>query len=56
MNRLIDIGASGLHPDSYPIEIAILIDGKTHEWLIKSLDSWEHWDPNLVRQVSFVNN
>lgn len=40
---IIDIEASGLHFDSYPIEIAVLASGKYHSWLIKPDESWTHW-------------
>ncbi|MBI3563446.1 MAG: hypothetical protein HY080_17215 [Gammaproteobacteria bacterium] len=42
--NLIDIEASGLHRDSYPIEIAILVNGKILSWLITPEKSWSHWD------------
>jgi DNA polymerase III epsilon subunit-like protein len=41
--NIIDIEASGLRSDSYPIEIAILVDGKKHVWLIKPEDHWTYW-------------
>ncbi len=46
MNDLIyiDIEASGLHFDSYPIEIAIRIHQKTYSWLIKPEHNWKYWD------------
>lgn len=40
---IIDIEASGLHFDSYPIEIAVLVNGLPHVWLIKPESSWTHW-------------
>ncbi len=42
--NVIDIEASGLAWDSYPIEIAIVINNKTHCWLIKPETDWTHWD------------
>ncbi|GAB1256611.1 3'-5' exonuclease [Aurantivibrio plasticivorans] len=42
--KIIDVEASGLHPDSYPIEIGVLIDGEVHCWLIKPSESWTFWD------------
>ncbi len=42
--NLIDIEASGLGLDSYPIEIAILINKKMFSWLIAPEKSWRHWD------------
>jgi len=43
---IIDIEASGLHFDSYPIEIAVLVNRKHHVWLIKPEPSWTHWCNN----------
>lgn len=40
---VIDIEASGLHMDSYPIEVAILKQGEVRSWLIKPKSSWTHW-------------
>ena len=62
MINLIDIEASGLHQDSHPIEIAILVDGNIHEWLISPLDSWSHWDTKAetdchgISQGTLVSN
>ena len=41
--KIIDIEASGLHIDSYPIEIAIHLGNRVVSWLIKPLKSWRHW-------------
>lgn len=41
--NIIDIEASGLHFDSYPIELAVLIDGRAKSWLIKLEASWQYW-------------
>jgi len=45
MNQIavIDLEASGLHFDSYPIEVAVLINGKTRSWLIKPEPIWTYW-------------
>lgn len=40
---IIDIEASGLHFDSYPIEIAVKIKKVTKSWLIKPEPSWTYW-------------
>lgn len=48
MSIIIDIEASGLHVESYPIEIA-WFDYKTGEsdsFLIKPASYWVYWDPN----------
>lgn len=43
--NVIDIEASGLHAESYPIEVGIVLsNGKTYEALIQPLESWTHWD------------
>jgi hypothetical protein len=40
----LDIEASGLHPDSYPIEVAIFgAAGSPYQRLIKPVAYWEHW-------------
>ncbi|MES2676066.1 MAG: hypothetical protein V4660_17640 [Pseudomonadota bacterium] len=41
--NIIDIEASGLHFDSYPIEVAVLVDGRRKSWLIKPEPKWQHW-------------
>lgn len=45
---ILDCEASGLHPDSYPIEVAWydFISGEQDSFLIKPADHWTHWDPN----------
>jgi hypothetical protein len=40
---IVDIEASGLHFDSYPIEIALRICHKTYTWLIKPENDWHYW-------------
>ncbi len=40
---LIEIEASGLHFDSYPIEIAVLLEGHIHSWLIRPEPNWTYW-------------
>lgn len=40
---IIDIEASGLDIESYPIEIAILLNKKVYSWLIKPEDTWHYW-------------
>lgn len=40
----LDIEASDIHPDSYPIEIGILLpDGQSYCSLIKPPPQWSHW-------------
>jgi len=43
MISIIDVEASGLHFDSYPIEVAVLINNQTYSWLIKPEASWQYW-------------
>ena len=40
---IIDIEASGLDFESYPIEIAILLNNQCYSWLIKPQKNWLHW-------------
>lgn len=40
---IIDIEASGLHFDSYPIEIAVLVSGEVRSWLIRPEPAWNYW-------------
>ncbi len=44
--QIIDVEASGLHFDSYPIEVAILSSDQPQSWLIAPQPTWTHWDPN----------
>lgn len=43
MINIIDVEASGLHFDSYPIEAAVLINGQSYSWLIKPEARWQYW-------------
>lgn len=40
---IIDIEASGLHFDSYPIEVAVRLRGECKSWLIKPEPGWKYW-------------
>ena len=42
--NIIDIEASGLGFDSYPVEISVLVEGTIKTWLIKPQPEWIHWD------------
>lgn len=45
MITIIDIEASGLHADSYPIEVGIaLASGERHSMIICPEEGWTHWD------------
>lgn len=43
MPNFIDIEASGLHFDAYPIEIALSLNGQSHAWLIQPEPGWVYW-------------
>ncbi len=40
---IIDIEASGLHFDSYPIEVAARVNGEIKSWLIRPEPNWTYW-------------
>ena len=42
--NIIDIEASGLNFDAYPIEIAVIVKNRRKSWLIKPQDDWRYWD------------
>lgn len=39
----LDFEASGLHPDSYPIEVGICYGRKSYSALIRPVSYWEYW-------------
>lgn len=41
--HFVDFEASGIAPDSYPIEIAIVSADSQYQALIKPVRYWEHW-------------
>lgn len=41
--HFIDFEASGIAPDSYPIEVAVVFPGGEYQALIKPASYWEHW-------------
>jgi hypothetical protein len=45
---ILDCEASGLHPDSYPVEVAWydFETGEQDSFLIKPADHWNYWDTN----------
>lgn len=43
---IIDVEASGLHIDSYPVEMAVYVAGNVHSWLIRPEKNWQFWDRN----------
>ena len=47
---VLDIEASGLGRESYPVEIGfVLADGQTYCSLIRPAPDWTHWDPEAER-------
>lgn len=42
----LDVEASGIHPESYPIEVGICGPGYEFSHLIKPVDAWTYWDSN----------
>lgn len=54
ISHFIDFEASGLHPDSYPIEIGVAHPSGTYQALIKPERHWEHWsyDAEDMHQIS----
>lgn len=50
MITVVDIEASGLQAESYPIEIGVaLADGDRHSMLIRPEPDWIHWDKDAER-------
>ncbi|MFK8081102.1 MAG: exonuclease domain-containing protein [Granulosicoccus sp.] len=50
MITIVDIEASGLQAESYPIEIGVaLVNGDRHSMLIRPEPDWNHWDDNAER-------
>ncbi|MGH1485731.1 MAG: 3'-5' exonuclease [Cellvibrionaceae bacterium] len=46
----LDIEASGIHPDSYPIEVGIILpNGDSYCSLIKPAPSWAYWDDDAQK-------
>ena len=47
---ILDVEASGLGTDSYPIEIGVALEpGRRQAYLIAPLEEWTHWDPSAER-------
>lgn len=42
-SHFIDFEASGIAPDSYPIEVAVVFPNGEYQALIKPASYWEHW-------------
>lgn len=43
ITHFVDFEASGIAPDSYPIEIAVVHPGGEYQSLIKPVRYWDHW-------------
>lgn len=41
--HFVDFEASGIAPDSYPIEVAVVFPGGEYQALIQPAHYWEHW-------------
>jgi hypothetical protein len=41
--HFVDFEASGIAPDSYPLEVAVVFPGGEYQALIKPAPYWEHW-------------
>lgn len=41
--HFIDFEASGIAPDSYPIEVAVVFPGGEYQALIQPASHWDHW-------------
>lgn len=43
---ILDFEASGLDAASYPIQVAVLLEGEQeHDWFIQPEANWSYWDP-----------
>lgn len=54
ITHYVDFEASGIAPDSYPIEIAVVHPGGEYQTLIKPVRYWQHWsyDAQDMHQIS----
>lgn len=52
--HFIDFEASGIAPDSYPIEVAVVYPGGEYQSLIKPAAYWDHWsyDAQDIHQLT----
>lgn len=44
MPEFLDIESSGLHEDSYPIEVGFTLGEKSYSYMIKPPPEWSFWD------------
>ncbi|MGR6496937.1 hypothetical protein IYR97_08020 [Pseudomonas fulva] len=54
ITHFVDFEASGIAPDSYPVEIAVVHPGGEYQALIKPVRYWQHWsyDAQDMHQIS----
>ena len=52
--HFIDFEASGIAPDSYPIEVAVVYPGGEYQTLIQPARYWDHWsyDAQDMHQIT----
>jgi hypothetical protein len=52
--HFIDFEASGIAPDSYPIEVAVVYPGGEYQTLIQPVYYWDHWsyDAQDMHQIT----
>lgn len=58
MIPIIDVEASGLGPDSYPIEIAVFDNqGLSESFLLnpETAEGWDHWDPIAEESIHGIS-
>ena len=58
--HFIDFEASGIAPDSYPIEVAVVFPGGEYQALIQPASYWDHWsydaqDMHQITREQLVN-
>jgi hypothetical protein len=58
--HFIDFEASGIAPDSYPIEVAVVFTGGEYQALIQPASYWDHWsydaqDMHQITREQLVN-
>jgi hypothetical protein len=53
-SHFIDFEASGIAPDSYPIEVAVVYPGGEYQALIQPVHYWDHWsyDAQDMHQIT----
>lgn len=54
LTHFIDFEASGIAPDSYPIEVAVVFPGGEYQTLIQPAKYWDHWsyDAQDMHQIT----